>query len=650
MKIQLDQKAKKITEPLELIRTSLNDINVAALMMSIVHMTGDTSIFKGDIKPVILGPVDSGSGDAEGQCGFSGDQVRQVKDLAMNVIAKYIEGGCKTPTLPEGATDEMLTYMCGRKLDQDYSEFIKEEIAINGVDYRSVEFKSQALKAQAQQFPVVIIGAGMGGILAGIRLQEANIPYTIIEKNPGVGGTWYENKYPGCRVDVPGHSYSYSFEPNHDWQCHFPVAEDIQAYYVQCSKKYDVEQNIRFSTEVVDAAYDDATNQWLVRIQDESGKIETLQAASIISAVGQLNRPKLPEIDGIETFNGQLFHSGAWDESCSLDGKRVAVIGAGASAFQIIPELAKTAENLTVFQRSAAWMFPNTAYHSEVEKGQQWALEKLPFYSKWYRFWLFYSSVEGVYEQTRVDSNWSSSASVSQSNDQMRENLTAWIASQVNDPALLEKVVPDYPPFSKRVLQDNGGYLSAVQQDNVELCTDGIEKIVKNGVVTKDGVVHEVDIIVCATGFHATHFLHPMTITGRNGVKLSDQWGNDNGRAYLGISVPNFPNLFCIYGPNTNLVVAGSIAHNAESQVNYIMQCYAMLFEGGHKSMDCKPAVHDAYNVRVDEVNASAAWGTPNIDNWYKNSAGRVTANLPFRVIEYWKMTKKVDSSDYRFF
>lgn len=653
MKIQLQQTTKKIDESDDAIRVLLNDVNAAALMMSIVHMSGDTGLLNNDMRPEVLGPVDAGSGEDGGQCGYTGEQVQTIKELAVKVIAAYKDADNEVSALGEGATDEMLTYLCGRALDSDYSEFIKEEIAISGADSRSVSFDSDALKAKAAEFPVVIIGAGMGGVLAGIRLQAANIPYTIIEKNAGVGGTWFENRYPGCRVDVPGHSYSYSFEPNHDWACHFPVAADIQAYYARCAQSYGVDKHIRFETEVVDARFDDDSQQWKVRIQTASGETEELIASSIISAVGQLNRPKLPDIPGLDTFSGQLFHSGAWDETADLSGKRVAVIGAGASAFQIIPEVAAIADELTVFQRSAAWMFPNTEYHSEVADGHRWALEKLPYYSKWYRFLLFYGAVEGVYEQTRVDSNWGSPLSVSASNEQMRESLTAWISSQVQDPELLEKVIPDYPPFSKRVLQDNGLYLAAVQRDNVIICTDGIECITPEGVVVRDSennvTVHEVDIIVCATGFHATHFLHPMTITGRNGVKLSEQWGDDNGRAYLGITVPNFPNLFCIYGPNTNLVVAGSIAHNAESQVNYILQCYAKIFEGGYKSMDCKASVHDAYNVRVDEYNASAAWGTATIDNWYKNKQGRVTANLPFKVIDYWKMTKAVDASDYNF-
>ena len=236
---------------------------------------------------------------------------------------------------------------------------------------------------------------------------------------------------------------------------------------------------------------------------------------------------------------------------------------------------------------------------------------------------------------------------MSASNDAMREVLTDWIQSQIQDPDLLDKVLPTYPPFGKRILQDNGTYLAALQRDTVEVVTAGIRSVDGEGIVTEDGRHHAVDAIVCATGFHADRFLFPMQFTGRGGIQLNAQWSETNGRAYLGITVPNFPNLFCIYGPNTNLVVAGSIAHNAESQVHYILECIRLLLEGDLRSLECRQDVHDRYNERVDEVNAATAWGSPLVDNWYKNAAGRVTANLPFRIIDYWKMTRHANPDDF---
>jgi 4-hydroxyacetophenone monooxygenase len=638
-----------ITESRETIAGYLHELNTAALIMSIVHMTGSTRLLQELPTPrtidVVAANAESGEEVLEG--GFTRAQVDRVHEEALKAIEDYRERGFTLPELDSAQLDTLYRYMCGRDVDDEYLEFIREEIALDGVDRRGLSFSDPELRQRAAEFPVVVIGAGMGGVLAGIRLGEAGIPYTVIEKNPGVGGTWYENRYPGCRVDVPGHSYSYSFAPNHDWSSHFPLADEIRAYYEHCAEHYGVMPHIRFRTEVVAAVFDEERQLWQVEIQDAEGKRETLTAAAVISAVGQLNRPKFPDIRGLDGFQGEVVHSGAWPKGLSLDGQRVAVIGSGASAFQIIPEMAKTSSKLTVFQRSPAWMFPNPGYHTPVGEGQKWALRKLPFYSKWYRFWLFYTSVEGVYDKTLMDPSWQRSDSVSAANDEMRQALTAWIESQVQDPALLKKVLPTYPPFGKRILQDNGTYLEALQKDNVELVTEGIVSIEPNAVRTADGRLHEVDAIVCATGFHADRFLFPMKIVGRGGVELSDQWGETNGRAYLGITVPNFPNLFCIYGPNTNLVVAGSIAHNCESQVTYILRCIELLLREGQHTVECRQEIHDAYNERVDAVNAGTAWGAPQVENWYKNDAGRVTANLPFRIIDYWKMTHRLHPEDY---
>ncbi|MEQ9395963.1 flavin-containing monooxygenase [Haliea sp.] len=649
MVLPLAPQLSPITESRDTIAGYLQELNTAALIMSIVHMTGDTGILQQLPGPRTLDVVAAGAeaGEELLEGGYTAAQVEFVREQALAAIADWQARDGQLPPLTPATMDALYRFMCGPDVDAEYLEFINEEVALDGVDRRGLQLQDPALRARAAEFPVVIIGAGMGGILAGIRLGEAGIPYTIIEKNPGVGGTWYENRYPGCRVDVPGHSYSYSFAPNHDWSSHFPLADEIRAYFDSCAERFGVKPHIRFQTEVVAAAFRDASDDWEVRVRGADGHEDVLEARAVISAVGQLNRPKMPEIVGLEQFQGPLVHSGAWPRGLDLAGKRVAVIGSGASAFQIIPELAQTAQGLCVFQRSPVWMFPNPAYHSAVGEGQRWALEKLPYYSKWYRFWLFFTSVEGVYDKTLVDPDWHSTRSVSAANDGMRELLSAWIESQVRDPELLAKVLPSYPPFGKRILQDNGTYLAALQQDNVEVITAGITSADATGLVTADGTHHAVDAIVCATGFYADRFLFPMHITGRDGVSLNGQWSGTNGRAYLGITVPNFPNLFCIYGPNTNLVVAGSIAHNAESQVHYILECIGLLLEHNQRTLECRQEVHDDYNARVDAVNAATAWGSPLVDNWYKNEAGRVTANLPFRIIDYWKMTHRVEPGDF---
>lgn len=644
----LKASAEPITETDEVIRGYLPELSLPATLASVVHLTGDTSILSRVRPPRMMNVVEANTNGQELlEGGYTRQEAQLIHDDLMAAIADYRARDFQLPALSEDQVDELFRFMFGGEVDTQKLEFVREEVALDGVDHRGLKLETEAMRAAAQAFPVVVIGAGLGGVLAAIRLGEAGIPYTVIEKNPGIGGTWFENQYPGCRVDVPGHSYSYSFEPNHDWTSYYPQAEEIRRYFDGCADEYGIKRNIRFDTEVEQARYDEDSGTWQVDVVDKEGLRGRLTARAVISAVGQLNRPRLPDIAGLESFRGPVFHSANWPKGLDLADKRVAVIGSGASAFQIIPEIASCASQLTVFQRSPVWMFPNPGYHTLVGEAQKWALHKLPFYSKWYRFWLFYAATEGVYDKTLVDPTWNDPRSVSASNDELRQQLTAWMVSQVHDTDLLAKVLPDYPPFGKRILQDNGTYLAAVQQPNVELVTSGITEIAENGLRTADGVLHEVDAIACATGFHADRFLFPMHVIGRGGVALNEQWSDNNGRAYLGITIPNFPNLFCIYGPNTNLVVAGSIAHNAESQVNYILRCIRLLLDGDHLSLDCRQDVHDAYNVRVDEVNAGTAWGHGGVNNWYKNSEGRVTANLPFRIIDYWKMTKQLDPEDY---
>jgi len=631
------------------IEQALTGLNLPSLIMTVVHMTGDLTLLQSLHPPRVVDVVEaSASTEALYPGGYTTEEAEQVFAAASKAIQAYRDAGCVLPSLDGAMEDALYRFMLGGDEQyQRYLEFMREEIALDGVDRRGLVLDDAALQERAAAFPVVVIGGGLGGVLAGIRIKEAGIPFTIIEKNPGIGGTWYENRYPGCRVDVPGHSYSYSFEPNHDWSSHFPLADEIRAYFEGCAQRYGLLEHTHLNTEVSAARYNDEDGTWTVETVNRKGQRENLKARAVISAVGQLNRPRFPDIPGIDSFTGPVVHSGAWPKGLDLSGQRVAVIGSGASAFQIIPELAKTARPLTVFQRSPAWMFPNPAYHTSVSDAEHWALRKLPYYSKWYRFWLLYTSVEGVYDKTQVDPDWQQHGSVSAANEAMRGVLAGWIESQVTDPALLSKVMPDYPPFGKRILQDNGSYLEALQRDNVELITEGITAIEPSGLRTADGELYEVDAIVCATGFYADRFLFPMEITGRDGIGLNQQWQETDGRAYLGITVPNFPNLFCIYGPNTNLVVAGSIAHNAESQVNYILRCIRMLLERDARSLDCRQDVHDRYNDEVDKLNEGSAWGAPSVENWYKNQTGRVTANLPFRIVDYWQMTRSPDPDDY---
>ena len=465
---RLQPASAPINESDAFIADALESASIPTLMLSLLHITGDTSILHGPIrpKPALMG---------EGQGSLSEAEKAEVRARALKVLAAYRDGGCKLPPLPSHETiHEMMSFLVGEPVPSDYVPMMLEELALDGEGAREVHWNRDVPAALKQSFHVLVIGAGMSGLLAAIQLEEAGIPYCVIEKNPGVGGTWLENTYPGCRVDVGNHFYCYSFEPNHGWSEFFSQQAELRDYFERCASKYGVLEHIRFETEVVSARFDERSCHWEVRVRSQGGAEEVLTAQALISAVGQLNRPKLPAIRGLESFAGPAFHSARWQHQHSLKGKRVAVIGTGASALQLVPEVAKQAQQLFVFQRSPAWMIPNPSYHRRVSAGMKWLLEHLPYYGRWYRFLLFWPGSDGLLPSLIVDPSWPHpDRSVNAANEQMRVLFTDYLKQQVgDDPALLAKVVPRYPPFGKRMLQDNGSWLAALRRENVELITE----------------------------------------------------------------------------------------------------------------------------------------------------------------------------------
>jgi 4-hydroxyacetophenone monooxygenase len=572
-----------------------------------------------------------------------------VRARSLELLAAYRDRGCTLPPPPSAEIiHAMMSFMVGQSVPDAYTPMMLEEMALDGRDPREVPWGDEVPAAARQAFPVLVIGAGMSGLLAAIRLGEAGVPYTVVEKNDSVGGTWYENSYPGCRVDVANHFYSYSFAPNHDWPEHFSRRDELKAYFERCARDFGIVEKIRFRTEVLSARFDEGTNRWTVRLRAADGREETLEANAVVSAVGQLNRPKLPAIPGIDTFAGPAFHSARWPEGLALEGKRVAVVGTGASAFQLVPEVAKVAERVVVFQRSAPWMVPNPRYHARVSDAKKWLLSHVPYYARWYRFLLFWPGSDGLMPSLVVDPEFPhQERAVNAMNDMMREMFLQFMAQQVgDDPALMDKVTPRYPPFIKRMLQDNGSWLAALTRDDVDLVTEPIAEITPAGVRCADGSAHPVDVIVFATGFHATRFLWPMEVIGRGGASIREQWGDDP-KAYLGITIPKFPNLFCLYGPGTNLAHAGSIIFHSECQVRYVMGCLAAMIRGGHATMECRQEVQDAYYERFDARHRTLVWSHAGETSWYKNAAGRVVTTSPWLLVEYWGWTKEPDLGDF---
>jgi 4-hydroxyacetophenone monooxygenase len=462
-----------------------------------------------------------------------------------------------------------------------------------------------------------------------------------------IGGTWYENQYPGCRVDIANHFYSYSFEP-YPWTEYFSRRDELLEYFRHFVKRHGLADHIRYNTEVTAAKYDEKHAVWDVELKSNTGGApRKMRVNALVSAVGQLNRPRIPQIEGREKFSGVQLHSAEWDPELDLTGKRVAVIGSGASAFQLVPEVAKLAARLYVFQRSAPWMLPNPLYHEPVSTQFRWLVQHVPYYARWFRFLIFYPGSDGILPAIRIDKDFAyPERAVNALNDQYRAQLVEYMKYQVNgNMELLEKVTPKFPFMGKRMLQDNGSWLRALQQPNVELISEGVTRVDERGIIASQGR-YDVDVIVYATGFHATKFLWPIEMIGRGGKNLGEVWG-DEPRAYLGITVPDFPNLFCLYGPATNLAHAGSIIFHSECQVRYATACIQALLENGVRAMDVKPQVYEDYTRRLIAELETLVWSHPAADSWYRNRAGRVVTTSPWRLADYWKWTRQPDLADY---
>ena len=632
-----------ITADDDTLREALEAAHIPSLMCALVHITSDMAHVRGTIRP-------TSTLFADPQGGISPEDQATVREQAFELLRTFRDAGSTLPAAPSiEQVSELSSFIIGETVPSDYSDFLLSELAMDGRDsYAHSSFEGVS-DEDRRDFHVVIVGAGMSGLLAAIRLEGEGLPYTIIEKNAEVGGTWHQNQYPGCRVDNPNHIYSYSFEPQ-DWPQYYSDQRVLFEYFDRIADEYAIRPHIRFNTLVESAVFDETTGGWTVTVTGPDGASDTLEARAVISAVGQLNRPHLPEIAGRETFEGVSFHSGEWEHEHDLSGKRIGVVGTGASAFQFVPEIAQEADEVVIFQRTPPWMAPTPTYRQHIPTGKHWLLQHVPFYDKWYRFSLFWRTSEGMLRSVEVDPDWDlAQGSVSEANHKLRELLTAYISGMLADaPEVLAEAIPDYPPGGKRMVIDDGNWLRALTRDNVRVVTDPIEAITPTGLRTRSGVEEKFDVIIFATGFQASQFLMPMRVVGRDAVDLHERW-DGTARAYMGITIPGFPNLFCLYGPNTNIVVNGSTIFFAECEMRYVMGCLQLLLTGERPAMDCKVDVHDAYNQRIDEGNLAMAWGTPHVSSWYKNSSGHVTQNWPFTLLEFWAQTRRPDPDDYEF-
>ncbi len=476
---------------------------------------------------------------------------------------------------------------------------------------------------------IAIIGAGAAGLCMAMQLRRAGIhSFTLFEKAATLGGTWRDNVYPGCGCDVPSHLYRFSFEPNPSWTRKYALQHEIIAYLEHCARRYALLERTRFDTEIAALRYRAERATW--ELETTTG--ERFEADVVVTGTGQLSRPSVPAIPGSDTFEGAAFHSARWQRDAPIDDARVAVIGNAASAIQLVPPVAQRARSLRIFQRSANWIMgkPDRAY-SALERR---LFRRLPWLATLHRlelYWLLEARLFGFTDGSLAQ--------------RVAERIARRELARVRDPELRRKLTPDYPIGCKRILISND-YYDAVQRPNVAVVDRAVERITPRGLVTSDGALHEADTIVYATGFESTRFLAPMRIEGREGRSLSDAWEH-GAEAYLGLTVAGFPNLFLLYGPNTNLGHS-SILFMIECQTRYVLSCLRLLAHRGARALEVSEGAMRRYNEELQAELRRTVWGA-GCNNWYRDASGKITNNWASFTTAYWWQTRRPDVAAYVF-
>ncbi|WP_144112435.1 flavin-containing monooxygenase [Paraburkholderia sp. BCC1886] len=481
---------------------------------------------------------------------------------------------------------------------------------------------------------IAIVGSGFAGIGMAIRLLQMGITsFAVYEEAADIGGTWRDNTYPGAACDVPSHLYSFSFEPNPTWSRAFGGQAEILDYLKHCARKYGVDRYVRCKARVAAARFDETRQIWQVDI-DVDGVRKRIETDIVIAASGPLSRPAMPQIAGLDRFEGKLFHSARWDHAYPLEGKRVAVVGTGASAIQFVPQIQPRVAQLDLFQRTAPWIMPKP--NKPVGDRSHWLFRHLPFTQRLVRnkiYWQLEARAIAFVVNPKLMKL------------PMKFGLS-YLERRVKDPALRAKLTPNYRLGCKRVLLSSD-YYPALTQPNVDVVTTGIREVVADGIVTDDGRHHQADAIICGTGFQVNDVGAPFDVIGIDGADLGAMWLRDGPEAYLGTSVANFPNFFMIVGPNTGLG-HNSMIYMIESQVQYIAECLRLLRKRGARTMNLRPDVQRDFNERLQKEMQHSVW-VSGCHSWYQTKSGKVTALWPGFTFSFRKRTRRVRPHDYRF-
>jgi 4-hydroxyacetophenone monooxygenase len=612
------------------------------LLVALAAALDDPSILAEDLRPPLTpmdtAPVPHG--------GMSPQQQERAVGVALEGLKRLRdEGITSVGVLADERRRELLAFLTGGR--DDWFNMLSHELALTPTHGGRPDWRAEDIAAD-RDFPVLVVGAGVGGIAAAYRIAQTGLPYVHIEAGDSLGGTWAKNTYPGVRLDTPTFGYSYSFAQRGDWPHQFAEGGEIADYLNDVVDRAGLRGRIEFGTRLVQIRWNETDGAWEATTVDREGSKHVRRFAAVVSGLGLLDRPNIPEFDGAEHFRGATMHSQEWNHGVDLADKRVVVIGTGASAYQIVPAIVDEVASLTVFQRSAPWMLPAPNYHDEVGDVFAWLVDKVPHFAQWYRLWVILTGIEGRAHTVTVEDGWQGAPlSISRKNQELRDYLTARIEAQLaSRPDLLRIAIPGYPPGAKRMLRDNGVWARALLDPKTTVVTSGIDRFTETEVVDGDGVAHEADVVIYATGFRPSEFLEGIEVIGRDNIDLQSFWAG-NARAYNGVTVPGFPNLFLIYGPNVGGVVQGSLHFMIERAAEFALKSIREVLERGVTAIDVRPEALDRFVDYVDAGSRRMAWGQPYVRTWYQNSSGRVTAIWPYTNVEYWDLTERVDPADH---
>lgn len=508
--------------------------------------------------------------------------------------------------------------------------------------------------AVPEGFEVAIIGAGFSGIAMAIQLDQLGVPYTIFERRDEIGGTWSFNQYPDIRVDTMTLTYELCLEKPHPWSEYFARGGEVRSYLKEVAERHGIASGVRVGHALEAARFDASTSRWKLEFSRADGSRVQHEANVVVSAAGLFSTPTTPDLPGKESFEGEILHPTQWTSEHSAAGKRVAVVGNGSTGVQLLAPIAEEADRTLVFQRTPQWISPRPGYGEPISEEKRWLLDNLPGYWNWYR----YSAIIGLFtwhEDFLIpDPDWEARGGhITRKSQELQGVLLDYIKSQIGDrPDLLEKLVPNHAPMVRRPVVDNGWY-RALTRDDVELVTEGIARFTPTGIETEDGKHHEVDLVIFATGYAVDHYLWPAEYEGEGGQNLRAYWAPESPKAYLGLMVPHFPNLFIMYGPNSQ-PASGGVGLTAWMQIwsAYMAQCLCRMFEEGHAQVSVREDAFLEFNRKLDAEASGMAFLTDSgsvAKNYYVDESGRLLVNTPFEVADLYPMLKQPDPEELDF-